>query len=75
VIYIMTPLNYFCAAYLLMLIRIALAVREIFTGVHKFKSRSHNLCHIPFDLVFACRQTYSYAMHTPNLKSLAIAVP
>jgi len=32
---------------------IALAVREIFTGVRKFKARSHKPDHVPFDLVFA----------------------
>jgi len=44
---------------------VALTVREICTGVRKFKSRSPKLGHVPFDLAFACRQNYSsQSMHT-----------
>jgi len=63
-------------SYVLNLNPIALAIREIFTGVRKFRSRSLKPGHVPFDLVFACPQNYSsYSMHTPNLKPLALAVP
>jgi len=55
---------------------IALVIREIFTGYRKFKSRSPKLGHVPFHLVFCMHQNYSLSsVHTPNLKSLAFAVP
>jgi len=40
---------------------VALAVREIFTGVCKFISRLPKLGHVPFHLDFACRQSCSVA--------------
>jgi len=54
----MTPFDLLCAAYLLLLTIFLrakfepynLAVREKFTGVRKFKYRSHKPGHVPFDL-------------------------
>jgi len=50
---------------------IALAVRQIFARARKFKFRSPKLDHVPFDLVL---HAVKIVMHTPHLKSLALAV-
>jgi len=55
---------------------VAIAVREIFTGVRIFKSKSSKLGQIPFDLVFlfAIKTNPRRLLRTPNLKSLGLAV-
>jgi len=46
---------------------VAFAVRQIFTEVNKFKSRSSKPGQISFDLFFACRQKTLSSMRTPKI--------
>jgi len=56
--FVLLIFRYLQSIYMINLNPMALAAREIFKGVRKFKSRSHKAGYVLFDLVFACRQNY-----------------